>query len=188
MSQPELLKRLIAALEHAGIEYMLTGSVVSSAYGAPRMTHDIDVVVAIHPQQVSEITKFFSEQSYSFDEIAAADAIARKDQFQLLEFASGDKIDFWVLSEEEFHRETFSRKCRVSIAGIETWCATPEDLIVQKLSWAQWYESDKQFADALDVYETNARHLDMSHIQRWVKAIKIDDIWQKLLREAQPFT
>lgn len=188
MSQPELLKRLVAALEAAGIEYMLTGSIVSSAYGAPRLTHDIDVVVAILPQQIKELSNYFANENYSFDEIAAADAIARKDQFQLLEFASGDKIDFWVLTDEEFHRETFSRKCRVTIAGVETWCATPEDLIVQKLSWAQWYESDKQFADALDVYETNTRHLNISHIQRWVRKLKIDDIWQKLLRDAQPFT
>jgi hypothetical protein len=34
MSQPQLLKKVIVTLEQAGIEYMLTGSVVSSLQGS----------------------------------------------------------------------------------------------------------------------------------------------------------
>jgi len=47
MSQQELLKLVIARLDEAGIEYMLTGSLASSLQGEPRATHDIDLVIAI---------------------------------------------------------------------------------------------------------------------------------------------
>lgn len=47
MSQQELLKRVLQALEDVRIEYMVTGSVASSLQGEPRSTHDIDLVVAI---------------------------------------------------------------------------------------------------------------------------------------------
>jgi predicted nucleotidyltransferase len=47
MSQQELVKEVIGALERAGIEYMLTGSLVSSMQGEARTTHDIDIVVAL---------------------------------------------------------------------------------------------------------------------------------------------
>ena len=47
MSQQELLKKIIQALETSRIEYMITGSVASSLHGEPRSTYDIDVVVAI---------------------------------------------------------------------------------------------------------------------------------------------
>ena len=42
MPQQELLKLVIARLDEAGIEYMLTGSLASSLQGEPRATHDID--------------------------------------------------------------------------------------------------------------------------------------------------
>jgi hypothetical protein len=47
MSQPELLKGVVTRLDEAGIEYMLTGSIVSSLQGEPRATHDIDIVIAV---------------------------------------------------------------------------------------------------------------------------------------------
>lgn len=45
MSQQELLKKVIQVLDDVGIQYMLTGSVVSSLQGEPRSTHDIDMEV-----------------------------------------------------------------------------------------------------------------------------------------------
>ena len=53
MSQQELLTRVLATLDGAGIDYMVTGSVVSSLQGEPRATHDVDLVVALAAPAVS---------------------------------------------------------------------------------------------------------------------------------------
>lgn len=45
MSQQELLAKVVHTLEQLEIEYMVTGSIVSSMQGDPRSTHDIDIVV-----------------------------------------------------------------------------------------------------------------------------------------------
>ncbi|MDD5201482.1 MAG: hypothetical protein PHC88_16950, partial [Terrimicrobiaceae bacterium] len=42
----ETLRDMTARLESAGIDYMLTGSVALNCYAQPRMTRDIDLVVA----------------------------------------------------------------------------------------------------------------------------------------------
>lgn len=188
MSQPELLKRLAKALDDAGVAYMITGSVAASAYGEPRLTHDIDVVVLIRHDQIGLIAAHFPSEQYGFDQIAAAEAIARLDQFQLFEFESGDKVDFWALSDEPFHQQAFERRKRLTITGVDTWTTSPEDLIVQKLSWAQWYESEKQFSDAVHVYELQYRRLDIPHIERWIGELGIVEVWQKLKTVAQPLT
>ena len=49
MSQQELLRLVVRSLDDLDVEYMLTGSIVSSLQGEPRSTHDIDLVVAIEP-------------------------------------------------------------------------------------------------------------------------------------------
>ena len=55
MSQLELLENTVKALEQANIPYMLTGSLVSSFQGNPRSTHDIDIVVSIKMDNLSNI-------------------------------------------------------------------------------------------------------------------------------------
>lgn len=51
MLQPELLiRKVVQILESAGIEYMMTGSIVSSLQGEPWSTHDIDLV---RPSEIS---------------------------------------------------------------------------------------------------------------------------------------
>ncbi|MFN3533265.1 MAG: hypothetical protein ACK41Q_12270 [Candidatus Brocadia sp.] len=41
----ELLQKIVEAFEHLQISYLVTGSIAAMAYGEPRLTNDIDVVV-----------------------------------------------------------------------------------------------------------------------------------------------
>jgi len=51
MKVTEVFQRITAALEQAGIPYMLTGSFASAYHGAPRTTQDIDLVIEATPAQ-----------------------------------------------------------------------------------------------------------------------------------------
>ena len=56
MLQPErLIRKVIQTLEDAGIEYMVTGSVVSSLQGEPRSTHAIDLVVVLQRPTIQKL-------------------------------------------------------------------------------------------------------------------------------------
>src|SRR5690606_25049136 len=41
----QVLGEVVAALEHAAVEYVLMGGIASTGHGRPRWTHDIDVFV-----------------------------------------------------------------------------------------------------------------------------------------------
>ena len=58
VSTPELaaLSDICARLDATGIEYMLTGSLAMSYYARPRMTRDIDLVIALGVAQVELLT------------------------------------------------------------------------------------------------------------------------------------
>ena len=43
----DLVKRLVKGFEGAGVDYVFTGALAASFYGAPRTTVDVDVVVAV---------------------------------------------------------------------------------------------------------------------------------------------
>lgn len=52
MEQPDLLAFAIDTLERLDITYMVVGSLASGAYGEPRMTQDIDIVIQATPSKV----------------------------------------------------------------------------------------------------------------------------------------
>ena len=55
MLQPRLVIEVINILNKNNIEYMLTGSFVSSFQGEPRLTHDIDLIININQNEANKI-------------------------------------------------------------------------------------------------------------------------------------
>jgi len=60
------------------MQYMLTGSIVSSLQGIPRSTHDIDIVLSISKTDVPGIVKAFSSNDYYINESSVKSAIDKK--------------------------------------------------------------------------------------------------------------
>jgi hypothetical protein len=53
----DILRDISMRLEQAGISYMLTGSMAMNYYAQPRMTRDIDLVVALTPQDTETVVR-----------------------------------------------------------------------------------------------------------------------------------
>ncbi|MDI6734916.1 MAG: hypothetical protein QME42_01770 [bacterium] len=186
MSQQELLKKVIQTLNQTGIQYMITGSVVSSLQGEPRATHDIDMVIAIKRSVAKRLVEFFPSPDFYLDEDSILDAINRQNMFNLIDATDGDKVDFWILTDEPFDQSRFSRKISEKFMGIEMQVSTPEDTILAKLRWAKLSGgSEKQFTDALRVYEVQYGKLDIDYLKHWVKKLGVESLWKRLEDKAE---
>jgi hypothetical protein len=174
VSQQDLLKRIVEALGEAGIPYMLTGSLASSLQGEPRTTHDIDLVVDISPADVGLVTRALSGPHIYLDGRAVDEATRRLHMFNLIDSASGDNADFWLLTDEPFDRERFARRVLVDALGLRLNVCTPEDTILMKLRWsAQAGGSEKQLNDALRVYELQVGALDEGYLDEWAARLDV---------------
>jgi len=186
MSQQKLLKKVIQTLEQAGIQYMITGSVVSSLQGEPRSTHDIDMVIAIEKSKVHELVKAFPSPDFYLDEHSILDAINTQSMFNLIDLRTGDKVDFWILSNEAFDRSRFSRRYSEEFMGIEMKVSSPEDTILAKLRWAKLSGgSEKHFTDALRVYEVQYGKLDLDYLEHWVEKLDVKSLWKRIMDESE---
>ncbi|MCL5986510.1 MAG: hypothetical protein M1371_08095 [Actinobacteria bacterium] len=186
MSQQELLKRVIKALEGIEIEYMITGSIVSSLQGEPRSTHDIDIVVAIQKSVVKKLIEAFPPSEFYLDENGIVNAIDQKGMFNLIALKEGGKVDFWVLRDDPFDRSCFARKCVEDVLDIHMYVSSPEDTILSKLRWAKLSGgSEKLLTDALRVYEVQFEKLDMSYLDHWAKRLSVKTILKKLKDKAE---
>lgn len=185
MSQPELLIKVVTVLEKAGIDYMMTGSIVSSLQGEPRSTHDIDMVVLLEKPMINELLNAFPPPNYYLDEATILDALKRHEMFNLLDIIEGDKVDFWMLTDDPFDRSRFSRKVTVELMNLKMKISSPEDTILAKLRWAKLSGgSEKQFGDTLRVYEVQFPKLDIDYLEYWIDELKLKEYWKRLKNEA----
>lgn len=186
MSQQQLLTDVAGVLDRYGIPYMLTGSIASSLYGEPRLTHDIDVIVQVSARDALTLAESFPPPRYYLDDKESIEETVRQQSmFNLIDTQSGDKVDFWILTGTSFDQERFRRRVRISVFGAMVWVSSPEDVILAKLNWAILSGgSEKQFTDALRVFEVQRNDLDLSYCEAWAGTLGATALWKRLLAEA----
>jgi hypothetical protein len=186
MSQPELLKKVVEVLNRLQIDYMITGSMASSLQGEPRASHDIDLVVDLRPSHIKPLLLAFQSPDFYLEEIAILEALEHKSMFNLLHTTEGDKVDFWILTDEPFDKSRFARKYAEKSFQTSLNVSSPEDTILAKLRWAKKSGgSEKQFIDALRIYEVQYPHLDQDYLLKWSKILNIESLLQELKNSAK---
>jgi len=187
MAQQELLSKVVQALDGSGVPYMLTGSFASSMQGDPRLSHNIDLVVDLTRQALPGLLKSFPSPEFYLDEQSIREAISARTMFSLLQVSEGDKVDFWLLTDDPFDIARFARRQHEVVRGLKLSVSSPEGTILMKLSWAKLSGgSEKQLYDALRVYEVQFGALDMDYLRRWIERLELHDYWTQLLQRASP--
>ncbi len=184
MSQFGLLKLIVTFLERENIPYMLVGSFVSSLYGEPRSTHDIDIIVSLTETSIDPLVKEFLPPRYYIASEAIQLAIQSKRSFNLIDTEEGDKIDFFILKNDEYEEIKFKRKRREEIMGIPVNVLSPEDLILSKFIWSVLSGgSEKQYKDALGVLRVQFKHIDFNYLESQAKVLNVNHLLQRALRD-----
>lgn len=178
MTAKDVFPRVTGALERAGIPHMLTGSFASSYYGVPRTTQDIDFVIAPTPDQLRSLAALLPATEYYFDLNAALDAQRRESLFNMIDLATGWKIDFIIRKSRPFSREEFDRRLIVEFEGMRLSVATAEDVLIAKLEWAKRGESQRQIEDAAGILRIRTENLDRKYIENWVRQLGLEEQWQ----------
>ena len=168
---------------------MVTGSVVSSLQGEPRSTHDIDVVIVLEKQAVRGLSQSFDKDVFYINEASMVEAIERQTMFNLIDSMSGNKVDFWLLTDDPFDQARFARRRNAQVLGLDNfYVTTPEDTILSKLRWAKLSGgSEKQLTDAIRVFEMQFDRLDIDYIKHWISQLNVQTQWEQLISRADPY-
>lgn len=168
----QTLADIVARLESAGMEYMLTGSMALNCYAQPRMTRDIELVVAFFLEDVALIDSVLGEAYYVSHE-AAREAVMHQTSFNAIHHPTMIKVDFMIRKREAFRLLEFSRRQRLRIQDFEAWVVSKEDLILSKLEWARDSSSERQLADVGNLLVTGC---DMDYLKAWSARLNLTDM------------
>jgi hypothetical protein len=106
MNEIDIVRDISARFERAQIPYMLTGSMAMNYYAQPRMTRDIDVVIAISPDDVGRVAALFRPDYYAGEE-NIRESLAHKSIFNMIHQESVIKVDCTIRKSSEYRHVEF---------------------------------------------------------------------------------
>lgn len=184
MMLSDFLRRITTALDMHGVPYMLTGSLVSSMYGVPRSTNDVDIVIAPAREQVLSAVQMFQRVGLTVHTESVLAALTKRTQFNVIDFEHGWKVDLIVRKERAFSDIEFARKEVHEIEGLRLTLATAEDVLLAKLEWSKLGDSERQLVDAAGIIRMQRESLDYPYIEHWVDLLEVREQWTKAQERA----
>jgi hypothetical protein len=176
LSELDVLLDVCRRLDYAGIDYMLTGSMAMNYYAVPRMTRDIDLVIALSQEKVAPLVQSL-QPDYMIVEQAVRDAVAAEFMFNAIHEDAVIKVDFVCRKNDEFRRLEFQRRQTVTLAGQELWIVSREDLVLSKLVWARDSGSTTQQGDIRNLLDGT---LDQDYLSKWAEHLGVTPLLASL--------
>jgi hypothetical protein len=184
MSAPGVFQRPTAAFDRAGIAYTLSGSFASAYHGALRSTQNIDFVIEATPAQLRAFMTDSPGEAYYADLEAALEALRRRSLFNVIEIATGWKIDLIIRKARPFSEEEFRRRQTIDLQGVPVSVASAGDVIISKLEWSKLAQSQRQVEDVVGILRVRWESLDRSYLEKWIVAMQLSTEWKAALRAA----
>ena len=185
--QPYQLMQMVADfLEQHAVAYRVVGSMASMAYGEPRFTNDVDMLVDLKLDLVAPFCSAFPPPDFYVSESAAREAILRRRQFNLLHIPSGFKVDLIVPMESEFSRLELSRGQRMTSEGeFSVWFGSAEDVLLNKLVFYRSGGSEKHLRDIASMLKIQRDRIDRSYVELWAAKLDVVAEWELVCQRMQ---
>lgn len=186
MNEIQVMVTTTQRLEALNIPYFIGGGIASITYGEPRLTDDADLVIRLFPFAVPHLVAAF-EPDFLVSLDSANDAVARHYAFNFIHIATGFRIDFFPISDDDdLEIDSFARRQRKESGAGEVWMASAEDVILAKLRWFKkgGRVSDKQWRDVLGVLKVQGARLDFAYLIGQARRFGLSDLLAQGREEA----
>ena len=180
MDQAELLRYLLDTLDRQGLEYAITGSHASMAFGEARLTNDIDVLVALAPGYLHVFLAAFPESRFYVSQDAARRAVTSGGMFNIIHPESGQKIDV-IIPSDDFDRWQLSRTVRAPVfPDREGRFVTPEDLALKKMQYYREGGSEKHLRDIAGMAKVLGESFDTRYVGAMSERMGLTGVWRSI--------
>jgi hypothetical protein len=181
------LKLVLEALEATGVEYMIGGAIAEWAWGEPRATQDLDVVIKLPVKSAGRFSRELEKRNMLIPVDIILDALAedRADiPLNAIHIYSGLKADLYLLREgDKLRQSAFLRRVKVDYGPPigKVFVHSPEDLILYKLMYLGLSGQAKHARDIAAILRAKKDSLDSGYIEEWVSRLGLVSVWKEIL-------
>jgi hypothetical protein len=180
------LKLVLEALEAARVEYLIGGAIAEWAWGEPRATQDLDLVVKIPIKAINKLSKELEKRDMLLPAEIILDSILEERAdipINAIHMHSGFKADLYPVREgDELRQSAFQRRDLVDYGPPigKVYIHSPENLILYKLIYFGLSQQSKHSRDIAAILKSKKNELDLDYIEGWVTRLGLTSIWKEM--------
>ena len=162
---------------------MVTGAVAAIVYGEPRLTHDIDIVIALAPLDVPSIVNAFPPSDFYVPPVEAIQDEIRRPahgHFNFIHRATSLKADFYPAGQDALHAWAMNHRTTIQVSDEQVQLAPPEYVVIRKLEYFRAGGSDRHLRDIRAMFQIAPDRIDTSFIAAQVDRLGLQAEWNAL--------
>lgn len=179
------LARFAVRFEEIEIPCIVVGAIASSAFGEPRSTLGIDLVVAASPADAERIVASFPPERYCTPPAAVVrHELGRGPRgcFSIIDAETSLKADVSPLGDDEVERDGMARRVPVVVPGAGTLhLASPARVAIGKLRFYAMSPSGKHLRDIRAMLRLHPEQIDAALVERHARLAGVLDAWRGCL-------
>lgn len=176
---------VIDVLEAIDAQYAIWGGLAILAYGEPRFTQDMDILLDPTKFQDSLFTRALRETHYHVDEIAVKRAMSGG-FFNVIHLPYHIKTDFFIPVEPELRAMIEERTYLPFDEARRAAYLTPSSVVITKLRAYEDSQSTRHLEDIASVVRLQGNKLDDRRLDLAAARLGLLGVWRALWNENQP--
>lgn len=185
----DLLPRFAAPFARLRLPYMVTGGAAAIVYGEPRLTNDLDLVVAMTPADATRVAEALAADDTYVPPVAVLEIEAARrvnGHFNVIHGPSSLRADVYIAGEDPLHAWGLERRRTLTVASLAVSIAPPEYVIVRKLQYTELGGGDRHLRDIRRMLERGLVPIDQDRIASFADERGLTTYWQRALGWNEP--
>jgi len=180
------LKLILESLEAAKIDYLIGGAIAEWAWGEPRATQDLDIVINLSIKAVNRFSRELEKRNMLVPADIILDTMMEDSAdipLNAIHIYSGLKADLYLMRQgDALRKNAFQRRILVDYGPPigEVYVHSPEDLILYKLIYLGLSGQPKHARDIAAILRAKRGQLDFGYIQGWVDQLGLSSVWKEI--------
>lgn len=178
----DLLSRFVEPLSHLGLPYMVTGGAAAIVYGEPRLTNDLDIVLAMRPREAALVAAAFAAEDTYVPPIEVLEieaARAMHGHFNVIHSPTSLRADVYIAGEDPLHAWGLAARRTITVGARSVAIAPAEYVIVRKLQYATAGGGDRHLRDIKRILERALLPIDHHQIETRAVTLGLLDAWER---------
>jgi hypothetical protein len=180
----DALRELDERFRRLKIEYALIGGMAVRTHGISRPTHDLDMLVALRPGELTPLFDAVEAVGFTVDDHYRSgwvDRVADMPLVKVRRYLGAQSLDVDIfLSECAFQESALRRAQLADVDGFKGRVISPEDLILFKLQTPR----HRDLGDIIDVLFMQGQ-LDEAYLRHWAERLGVLDKLEQALKESR---
>ncbi|MGE0553542.1 MAG: nucleotidyl transferase AbiEii/AbiGii toxin family protein [Gemmatimonadales bacterium] len=179
----------VRPLNEATIPYLVTGGIASIVYGEPRFTRDIDLVLALQPEDASVLAGLWSAADYYVPPVEVIAEEARRTEhghFNVLHHETGLRADCYLAGRDPLQAWALERPQVEQVGPDPVRLAPIEYVVLQKLRYFRIGGSERHLRDVAAMIRVSGAAIDPALLGPWLERLGLEEPWRSAQAWREP--